>query len=238
MADEDSTRMKPNPEDTFVIEYWGSFKNGVLVDEMNHTVELPLACHHRILLHSSCIADPCPQFKPICKGWLQRGKVKKFHAFDQPCSCTDKCKGSSKCAALCRHKGKLLGGHEKWHAIVKRESIRMFTDAKRTFTSGNKLSSQKGDEPIVSTLSQAGFISLIFSFFCPPVAQLVPGYDVRSQLVSALLQDGKSIPGYLAIHAKDAHGREMASSLVDAQLDASQKLWKAAANAAQSMSDS
>ena len=113
----------------------------------------------------------------------------------------------------------------------------MFTDAKRTFTSGNKLSSQKGDEPIL-TLSQAGFISLIFSFFCPPVAQLVPGYDVRSQLVSALLQDGKSIPGYLAIHAKDAHGREMASSLVDAQLDASQKLWKAAANAAQSMSDS
>ena len=41
MADEDSTRTKPNPEDTFVIEYWGSFKNGVLVDEMNHTVELP-----------------------------------------------------------------------------------------------------------------------------------------------------------------------------------------------------
>ena len=32
MADEDSTRTKPNPEDTFVIEYWGSFKNGVLVD--------------------------------------------------------------------------------------------------------------------------------------------------------------------------------------------------------------
>ena len=86
---------------------------------------------------------------------------------------------------------------------------------------------------IVHGNPEAGFISLIFSFFCPPVAQLVPGYDVRSQLVSALLQDGKSIPGYLAIHAKDAHGREMASSLVDAQLDASQKLWKAAANAAQ-----
>ena len=61
------------------------------------------------------------------------------------------------------------------------------------------------------------------------VISCASGYDVRSQLVSALVQDGKRIPGYLAIHAKDVHGRGMLSSLMEAQVADGDRLWEVAA---------
>jgi hypothetical protein len=61
------------------------------------------------------------------------------------------------------------------------------------------------------------------------VISCASGYDVRSQLVSALVQDGKRIPGYLAIHAKDVHGRGMLPSLMEAQVADGDRLWEVAA---------
>lgn len=61
----------------------------------------------------------------------------------------------------------------------------------------------------------------------------VSGYDVRSQLVGALLQDGRKVPGYLAINAKDAHGRPVAASIIDAQVTDGERLWEVAAQRVQ-----
>jgi len=61
---------------------------------------------------------------------------------------------------------------------------------------------------------------------------------VRSQLVAALVQDGKPVPGYLAIHAKDAHGRQMTSTLLETHVEAGETLCQAAARAATSVSES
>ena len=148
-----------------MIEYWGSFRNGVLVDELNHTVECPVTLRCLAILHSSLISDsrvnPCPQFKPICKGWLLTGKRKAYHAFDQKCTCASKC--TPRCASKCRFKGKMLDGHELWHSIVTRNSIRMFTDGKRTFTNGSKLSSAKGEQ--IGLFTTTSLLSA-YSFSC------------------------------------------------------------------------
>lgn len=224
MADEDPARTHPNDEDTFVIEYWGSFRKGVLVDELNHTVSiLGFLLSDPAANISDSRIHPCPQFYPICKGWM--GKHRKYHAFDQPCVCTAKC--TARCAAKCRHRDKLLDGHGLWHSIVTRSSIRMFTDGKRTFTAKHKLACTKGERITLKPLCLIWSLSFFF-LYCRSTL----GYDVRSQLVAALVQDGKTVPGYLAIHAKDAHGRQLTTSaLEDIRVEAGPRLWEAAARA-------
>ena len=101
----------------------------------------------------------------------------------------------------CRDKrGKLLAGHKKFNGTVSRDQIRIHTGAKRTLTEGNMLRAGKGV------------------------------LDIKSQIAGALMQDGREVPSYLAIHAKDASGK--AAKLVSSNCDA---IYKSAASAAQRM---
>ena len=151
---EDEPVRRPAGTDDFKVEWWGSFKNGALVDELNHSVSVS-PCHLAFDTTATCttlalsslpftygiVTHHRAQFKPICKGWLLHGRHAKYHAFDEPCSCKSKC--TVRCAQKCRAKGKLLSGHSKWNDTVQRHSVRLFTD-NRTLTNAHKLSAKKG----------------------------------------------------------------------------------------------